>query len=261
MFTLVKFGGSLITDKTTASSYRRAVVERLAKEIQAARTTNPTIKLIIGNGSGSFGHMEAAKYGTMAGVESAEDWLGFTKVATVASEIGQYVAQTLSAADIPVFRVQPTASAIARDGVIQAMALDNIQTALAHNLVPLVHGDVAFDQVRGGTIISTETVFTYLAKNLPVERILLLGTEDGVYDADKRTISHITSANLESYRAALGGSGGIDVTGGMLTKVMDMLTLASIRPGLQVRVMNGTVPNLLTKVLLYENSPGTLITH
>jgi len=261
MITLVKFGGSLITDKNVASSYRQAVVERLAQEIQAARTANPNMQLIIGNGSGSFGHVEAAKYGTMAGVESAEDWLGFTKVATVASEIGQYVAQTLAAADIPVLRVQPSASVIARDGVIQAMALDNIQTALTRGLVPLVHGDVAFDHVRGGTITSTETVFSYLAKHLPVERILLLGTEDGVYDAEKHTISHITAENLESYRAALGGSGGIDVTGGMLTKVMDMLTLASVRPGLQVRVMNGTVPDLLTNTLLYESSPGTLITH
>ncbi|MCA9896362.1 MAG: hypothetical protein KC615_25450, partial [Anaerolineae bacterium] len=137
----------------------------------------------------------------------------------------------------------------------------NIQTALANGLVPLVHGDVAFDQIRGGTITSTETIFTYLAKNLPVERILLLGTEDGVYDVEKRTINHITSENLDAYRAALGGSGGIDVTGGMLTKVMDMLTLASIRPGLQVRVMNGTEPGLLTSALLYKSSPGTLITH
>ena len=261
MITLVKFGGSLITDKNVASSYRQAIVERLAQEIQAARTANPNMQLIIGNGSGSFGHVEAAKYGTMAGVESAEDWLGFTKVAAVASEIGQYVAQTLSAADIPVLRVQPSASVIARDGLIQAMALDNIQTALTRGLVPLVHGDVAFDHVRWGTITSTETVFSYLAKHLPVERILLLGTEDGVYDAEKRTISHITAENLESYRAALGGSDGIDVTGGMLTKVMDMLTLASVRPGLQVRVMNGTVPDLLTNTLLYKSSPGTLITH
>ncbi|MCA9895320.1 MAG: isopentenyl phosphate kinase family protein [Anaerolineae bacterium] len=260
MITLVKFGGSLITDKTVASSFRKDVVERLAQELKAAFAAQPEMKLILGNGSGSFGHVEAKKYNTINGVISTDEWRGFTKVAAVASEIGQYVSETLVAADMPVFRVQPSASVIAADGAIQSMALGPIQDGLEHGLVPLVHGDVAFDQVRGGTVVSTETVFTYLCKQLPVERILLLGTEDGVYDMEKHTIEHITSANLDTYREALGGSGGVDVTGGMFTKVMDMLALASARPGLQVRVMSGTTPGLLTQALLGESQPGTLIT-
>ena len=39
--------------------------------------------LIIGHGSGSFGHYMASKYGTRRGVNGPEQWMGFAKGETV----------------------------------------------------------------------------------------------------------------------------------------------------------------------------------
>lgn len=33
-------------------------------------------------------------------------------------------------------------------------------------IVPVVHGDVAFDQELGGTVASTEEIFAFLAREL-----------------------------------------------------------------------------------------------
>lgn len=259
MLTVVKLGGSLITDKRVEASFREDVMKRLAKEIAVALYEMPEMQLILGHGSGSFGHFAAKQHGTMQGVLTREQWRGFAEVATVAAELNALVAKALREANIPVWRLQPSASARCKDGKLVEMALHPIKTALEHGLVPLVYGDVALDDVRGGTIISTETIMSYLATNLPVVRVLLLGEVAGVYDEAETVIPEITPANLHHYEGALGGSEGTDVTGGMLTKVRDMLALVEQSPGLSIRIMDGTVPDLLREALLGEAEPGTLI--
>lgn len=259
MITLVKLGGSLITDKQVRASFRQAQMARIAQELAAARRQQPALALLVGHGSGSFGHFEAQKYGTMQGVHTPEQWHGFASVATIAAELNYHVARAMQQAGLPVFRVQPSASARATDGVITSLALEPLTLALQQGLVPLVYGDVAFDTVRGGTIISTETVFTFLAQHLPVQQIVLLGEVDGVYDDRGRVIPAITPANFAAIQPLLGGSAGVDVTGGMLTKVEDMLALVQARPALTIRIVNGAVPDVLRATLTGEQTPGTLI--
>lgn len=259
MLVFVKLGGSLVTDKQVESSFRTEAAARVAHEIRSALTKQPDLRLVIGHGSGSFGHMAAKRYGTMAGVQTPEQWRGFAEVATVASELNYLMAKTLQTAVVPVWRMQPSASALSHDGVLTAMALDPIRQALDHGLVPLVYGDVALDEVRGGTIISTETIFFYLARHLPVKRILLLGEVEGVYDQVGAVIPQITPTTLPAIETALGSSAGTDVTGGMKTKVRDMVALVEAVPDLTIRIMNGVQPGLLEAALLEQVEPGTLI--
>ncbi|MCA9913061.1 MAG: uridylate kinase, partial [Anaerolineae bacterium] len=122
MITLLKLGGSLITDKQQSRTYLPDVMQRLAQEIQQARDESPELQLIVGHGSGSFGHEEAHKHGTMAGVKNPAQWHGFVQVAAVAASLSQLVTETLLQAQVPVFRIQPSASVIATDGIITKMS-------------------------------------------------------------------------------------------------------------------------------------------
>lgn len=251
----IKLGGSLITDKRQEKAFRADVMARLAQEIAAANVA----PLLIGHGSGSFGHVTAKQHGTMQGVQTADQWRGFAEVATVAAELNYLVADTLSKAGVPAWRIQPSASAQCHDGKITQMALSPIQTALEKGIVPLVYGDVALDDVRGGTIVSTETVMSYLVDHLPVKRIILLGEVPGVLDEQGEIIPRITPQNIAQYQGALGGSEGTDVTGGMLTKVTDMLELVRLKPDLAIQIIDGREPGLLYDVLKDATSAGTLI--
>lgn len=257
MVTLLKLGGSLITDKRSVAKFRAEVMDRLAKEIRQALDEAPGIPLIIGHGSGSFGHQEARKHNTIEGVRSSHQWRGFASVATTAAELNYLVAKSLAKAGLPVFRIQPSASVEAVDGVIQAMALNPIRVSLSQGIIPLIYGDVAFDKERGGTIISTETLFSYLVCHLDVERILLLGEVPGVMDHEQKIIERVDPTNMSAIEHVLRGSDGVDVTGGMVTKVQDMLQLASKRKGMEIRILSGTEPGLLTSALLGRASPGT----
>ena len=260
MLTFLKLGGSLITNKRQESTFRPSVMNRLSTEIALALKTNPDMRLLIGHGSGSFGHMIANKYNTINGVSSSKEWRGFAEVATIASELNYLVAQSLKEAGLPIWRIQPSASALAHDGKIIDMSIRSIDKALANNLIPLVYGDVAIDEVRGGTIISTETILSYLIQKLPITQIVLLGEVDGVFDQSAHIIPHITPSNFENYKSALKGSDGVDVTGGMLTKVSDMLSLAKHYAGLKIVICNGKIIGEAQRVLSGEQGIGTLIT-
>lgn len=259
MLVFLKLGGSLITDKRIENSFRETVAVRVADEIASALRQNEDLQLLVGHGSGSFGHVVARRYRTIDGVRSADEWRGFARVATVAAQLNYLLANVLQARGVPVWRMQPSASAISRDGVLNKLAHEPIRQALVHRLVPLVYGDVSLDEMRGGTIISTEAIFFYLARYLPVDRIYLLGEVDGVYDEHGAIIPQITPETLAQVEQALGGSSGTDVTGGMETKVRDMLALAQELPRLAIRIFNGNTPGLIEAALLGEEKPGTLI--
>jgi isopentenyl phosphate kinase len=127
-----------------------------------------------------------------------------------------------------------------------------IRRALTHGLVPLLYGDVAFDDVHGGTIISTEDIFAFLAQDreLRPSRILLLGEVPGVLDPAGDVIPRITPDTLPAFQTALGGSSGVDVTGGMADKVARMVELVRAFPDIHVHLFAGTAPGVLARVLV-----------
>ncbi len=258
MTTLLKLGGSLITDKRGEKAFRQDVMRRIANEVERADNRSPQ-RLVIGHGSGSFGHVPANKYGTINGVHSDDGWRGFTEVARVASELNELVTGELWNAGLPAMRIQPSASLIAHDGVPAQMDVMAIKAALDHGLIPVVHGDVAFDDVRGGTIISTESLFTYLAGRLAVRSIILAGEVPGVLDDSGRVIPQITPESAATIAHNLGGSSGTDVTGGMLTKVTDMLRLVIQNPSIRIHIINGLETDAVLHALLGDYSGGTVI--
>lgn len=259
--TLLKLGGSLITDKNLPHTARHDVLTRLADEIAAARRQNPHMPLILGHGSGSFGHVAASKYGTRQGVRSPEQWLGFVEVWKEARALNELVIQALLAARLPVIAFPPSAAVIAQNGRLVQWDLAPLKAALSAGLIPVVNGDVIFDTHRGGTIFSTEDLFFYLAQQFQAQRILLAGLEEGVW-ADFPTCSQlidvITPASFSSQGNQIGGSASIDVTGGMRQKVESMLVLAEQIPGFEAQIFSGTAPGRLERVLSGEHS-GTLI--
>jgi isopentenyl phosphate kinase len=235
----VKLGGSLITDKSRRETPRRDVLARLAGEVRQALDARPDLPLLLGHGSGSFGHWLAREYGTRAGVRGREAWVGYARVAAAAARLNRLVSDAFLDAGVPVLALQPSASARCRDGVLARLDTAPIRRALDEKLLPLIYGDVALDQVRGGTIVSTEELMAYLAGELNPARILLLGETEGVYGPEGVVFPHITPHNVETVAGSLGGSRGVDVTGGMQNS-----------PGLQVHILSGLERGLLTCVLL-----------
>jgi isopentenyl phosphate kinase len=276
----LKLGGSLITDKTRPYTPRLDVLARLAAEIADARRATPGLSLVLGHGSGSFGHTAAKKHGTREGPPSVlrtsppifcenggtkggqgSYWQGFVEVWRQASELNRYVMQALTEAGVSALALAPVSAVLARDGRVARWDLEPLKRALTAGLLPVVYGDVIFDEVRGGTILSTEDLFEHLAVELQPKHILLAGLEEAIwadFPAKTERIERITAESFESLRASVGGSHGADVTGGMESKVRQMLGLAGKIPGLQAHIFSGEIPGSLSRALRGENL-GTIV--
>ena len=256
----LKLGGSLVTNKTGVEEVRVEVLERLALEIQQARLKRTDLQLIVGHGSGSYGHVAADRYGTRQGVHSREEWHGFAEVSASAARLNALVKQSLLDAGIPALTLQPSASAHCVNSQITSLAWKPIKLALDAGLVPIIHGDVAFDAVRGGTIISTEEILTFLASKIRPRWLLLAGETKGVLDPSGEVIPVITQNNIEQIKSSLKGSRGTDVTGGMQSKVMQMIDLVSSDANISVRIFSGLEEGLVRRALVQDPEiPGSVI--
>lgn len=258
----LKLGGSLITDKNRPHTPRTETLARLAAEIARARRERPELPLLLGHGSGSFGHVPAKRYGTRQGVHTAEEWNGFVEVWREAQALNRLVMEALGSAGLPAIALAPSASVSTRQGQVVSWDLTPLQSALEAGLVPVVFGDVIFDAAWGGTILSTEDLFAHLARPLKPQRILLAGIEPGVwadFPACTRLRTAITPDTLNEAAAGLAGSAAADVTGGMASKVGEMIALAKEIPGLEALIFSGETPGAVYSALQGE-SVGTRIT-
>ena len=258
----MKLGGSLITEKARQETARPDVLVRVAAEIAAALQAQPGLSLVLGHGSGSYGHFAAERYGIHRG--HPREWWGYAETAAAAARLDRLVIDTCLAAGVPVVALQPSASARTRDGELVELADWPLSELMGHRLVPVVYGDVALDETRGCSIISTEQIFAHLARRLVPRRILLAGEVDGVYTADPqrdpeaRVIPCLTPDSWQAAQRQFAGARGVDVTGGMHTKVRQMLDLVAEMPGLHVSIFSGLEPGRV-KAALLGNAGGTLL--
>jgi isopentenyl phosphate kinase len=263
----LKLGGSLITDKNLPHTHRPVALSRLAAEIKSAREQDPSLRIVLGHGSGSFGHVAGKKYDTRKGVRTTGEWRGFVEVWWEAIHLNRYVMDAMQVAGLPAISFPPVASVTARDGLVLSWDLSPLSQALQAGLLPVVFGDVVFDLQRGGTILSTEDLFAHLVLHLPqaagfsLGRVLLAGIEAGVwadFPACTRLIEVITPQSYPDLSVSVGDSHAADVTGGMATKVQHSLNLAQEMPGLEVWIFSGETPGAVEKALLGQRA-GTVI--
>jgi isopentenyl phosphate kinase len=257
----LKLGGSLITVKNQPHTPRLDVLERMSQEIAQALDIDKQLRIILGHGSGSFGHVPARKYQTRLGVKTTEEWLGFAEVWQEANELNHLVIKALKAAGLPVVVFSPSAAVISTQGRVASWNLYPLQRALEEGLLPVVHGDVVFDLELGGTILSTEDLFAHLTSHIQPERLLFAGIDPGVwvdFPENTSTLAEITPESLPAVETRLKGSAATDVTGGMADKVRQAIALIKLYPDLKAAIFSGEVPGNVRRALLGE-SLGTQV--
>jgi isopentenyl phosphate kinase len=255
----LKLGGSLITDKTKAYTPRPEVLADLASQIEETSLATHDLQIVIGHGSGSYGHAAASRYQTRQGVSGPEGWRGFAEVWYQAAALNRLVMDALHQAGSPAIALAPVSAVTASKGRVAAWDLGPLRAALANGLVPVIYGDVIFDEQRGGTILSTEDLFAHLARQLHPRRILLAGLEEGVwadYPRCTQLIGELTPGTFARQAPGLESATGMDVTGGMRSKVAQMLALVEEIPDLEVLIFSGLHPGNIRRAMQGE-TPGT----
>lgn len=226
---LVKLGGSLITEKGERDTPRPRVIRRAARELAEALPA-PEAGVLLGHGSGSFGHPAAEEHGLQEGLDGPEGLQGVLHTRERAAALHRIVLSALREAGLPAYSLAPSSAAVARGGELEEMAAGPAAAALSAELLPVTYGDVVLDRERGATVCSTESVLEALSAALEEEgwrarRALWFGDTGGVYDPSGDVVPRIDPAGgLDP--AWLGSSADTDVTGGMAHRVEVALRLA-----------------------------------
>ncbi len=257
---LIKIGGSLITDKNKPFTVRKEALDIIADEVKKASFMGKS--LIIGHGAGSFGHVPAKKYQTHRGIVDDDSYRGIAEVADAASQLNRIVVKKLLEKEVNAVSISPLSSMTSKNFELEQIFTQPLERLLELNLMPVVYGDLVIDSEKGCTIFSTERVLGYLGlalkrQGFQIEQIIQCGQTNGVYDADGQTINEINPQNFAKYNKALGGSGGVDVTGGMLHKVQQTLELA--QQGIPGLIIDGITHGTLSDAIQGGEVVGTRI--
>jgi isopentenyl phosphate kinase len=235
------------------------VISRLAAEIAGA-ARDSSLRLIVGHGSGSFGHVAARESGIASGLRSAGQLPGVSRTQERAAALHHLMIEALVEAGALPFSIAPSSCLVSEAGRPVAFAAEPLLLALDRGLLPVIYGDVVTDRAWGISIASTEKLFEILARTLldagrPIRRALWLGETDGLWDGQGKTVPRLSAADFDRAAEAIGAPAGADVTGGMRHRVETALALA--RLGVPSLLANGLTPGLLERALRGEAVAGT----
>lgn len=238
----IKIGGSLITDKHTPFTAKPEVIAQFAQDFAQVIEENPNRQFVLGNGVGSFGHYPVMHYKLQEGMSSPDQLVGFGEVNDSVTRLNSLVVQALHKKRIPVCSLNPSSLFTAEQGKVKTAHLDSMFGMLERAIIPIVYGNIIFDEAKGCTIFSTEKIFEVLIdemllRNVTIDRVIHLTVVDGVLDEEKSIIPVIAEDNKETIKKHIFQTEGFDVTGGMWHKIEKSLYYAG--KGITTSITNG----------------------
>lgn len=257
--TILKIGGSVLTNKTVELEARMDMISSIADQILEANPKN----LVIVHGGGSFGHPTAQKHAIKEGFRDEAQIVGFAETHHIMTVLNGLLMDALIWRGIPAISMAPSSHVITRSGRIQHFETAIIQRLLEMGFIPVLYGDAVLDEEMGFTILSGDQIAAYLATQMHAEKILVGVDVDGVYDDDPKSnpeaemFTRLKLEDLKSVLNTLGGSSGYDVTGGMRSKIAELTR--AVEQGIPVLIFNATKAKYIYKAIKGENVKGTLI--
>lgn len=254
---VLKLGGSLVTDKSKPMTARLDVIERVSKEIREALEIS-RIDLVLIHGGGSFGHYYASKVLSERGSIDSE---GFAQIAWSMNELSRLIVSKLIENRVSAVQISTRGVVYEEENEVHVY-IDSIRRLMSRNLVPVLFGDVIVSN-QGFRIISGDELAWRIALELGSEWVLFATNVEGVYDKPPEkgggeVIKRLRLSEIDRMSIDLENtSRGIDVTGGMLQKILS--GEKALARGVKGHVFSGLIPGNIYRALVGDRDFGTVI--
>ena len=171
-----------------------------------------------------------------------------------------YICEAFIDEGLPVVAIPASSFMRATNKRITDGNLDSFKRYLEKGFIPVIYGDVVLDDELEICVISGDQLIQYLAKNLNPDMVVLGTDVDGVYNKNPKT--HDDAIFFDKFSSlddldTLEGTTNVDVTGGMVGKIKELLYLADL--GIESKIINAEVEDNVFKVLENEKVKGTVI--
>ncbi len=259
MLTVLKIGGSVITDKSKPYSIRRDIIKRIARELRPYLNSNN--RLILIHGGGSYGHHIVRMYNEL---NRKKDVNYYSTVTISMNELALKTAEILRLEGIPVTIIPSHVLFRLNDkSEIESYNINVIIDHLERGIIPILYGDLVLGK-DGFPVLSGDDISWYLACKLKATRLLFATSVDGIYAGpveESPIIEYIDcrNTNIEETIRKLRrkDSSSIDVTGGIINKVIVARKYGC--SNMDVIIFNGLAEGNIRKALLGEKITGTKV--
>lgn len=251
---IVKIGGGLVAPKQwPENTPDRETIAHVVEEIKAVWKRG-NLDIIVINGQGNFAHNPAKKYGVAKGFDnddSEKKW-GACFTQAVAAKINALIVDEMLAAGMPAAAVSPHDIWVeTKEGKVSNTQA--VWTVLKKGILPVLYGDVIWNEEKGCVIYSGDVQIGYLAgeakqHGYAVGPLVHLSLEKGVYGKDGEVIEEITELNWEELKIYVAGAAEVDVTGGMVAKVEEGLVVTRTH-GVSVVIASGREKGVLSNLV------------
>ncbi len=250
-YTILKMGGSLITNKDIPLSLNKKNVRSIAAALikGTRKKSHENSPLILVHGGGSFGHYYAKQYG-LSKKSAHVSPLGIAQTEEGMLELHYKIIKIFLENNIPTETILP--SELLSDDLsrVSKKGKEHIFRSIGGGLFPITFGYVAVGK-NTACIISGDQICEALTNSLSVKRVIFAMDVDGIFanfDLKGDIISKLSRASEIRTK-----SSRYDVTGGIEAKLKVGYELC--RHGAQVFYVNGTKPNRVAKLLAGEVEP------
>ena len=216
---IVKFGGSLITDKSSDKpKINHSHLETIGKILK-----QKNYDLIIVHGAGSFGHPIAKKFGIAKGLdESLEQKEAIIETRKQMQKLNNILCGYLNDEGITTTSIAPSSTIITNGPKeIIDFPFKLFDKSLKEDKIPVTFGDVTQDEKQGINILSGDILMMELTKYYKPLYSIFVMDHPGVYDGDPNNpdskIKPIVRAEI--IKKLNNTQKGADVTGGLIGKI------------------------------------------
>ena len=247
---LLKLGGGLLTDKNTPYSIREDVIDNAIQQIIDSKE-----KIILIHGGGSFGHPIAKKYDISNGINTSieNQILGLAETHEAMNKFNSIIIKKFIEKQVPALSIQASSIFIKKSNKTILNSIEQIESCLNLNIIPILYGDVIFDINNSFSILSGDDIALEICRSLKeykISKVIYAMETDGIWieaeEKGKKLCKEISSVDLESLELAKFNV-KIDVTGGIRGKIEIIKKLCECN--VKVQLINGLKNNYILKAL------------
>ena len=253
---LIKFGGSLITDKSNICEANYKNIKKLCRVVSEIRNLGK--KIILVHGAGSFGHIKAKKWKLSEGIDLENEYNQLKGVEVVRSDmirLNEIIVSELKKISIESNTYIPHEHG---EGIgIDFEFSSEFDKLVFSNSIPITYGDVVDteDDKKFG-ILSGDDICEILCKKYNISHVIFaIAGADGLIDNPNLPNGGNLIEEFSLGDEIITKKVSNDVTGGMDLKITRALNC--LKNSTRVSIINGEKPDMIVNAVKGNKYLGT----